>query len=91
MEVVEEIKKLCHELGEEDVVKRIDSFVALNEELESKKGREFIEASIYGFLEGVLITLKGKISDSQQKVKVEELLNEVRYKRKELDARFKKP
>ena len=90
MEVVEETKKLCHELGEEDVAKRIDSFVALNEELEPKKGREFIEAGIYGFLEGVLITIKCKISDTQQGAKVEELLNEVRHRRRKLEAKLKK-
>ena len=48
MEKVEKIKQLCKDLGEENLVKAVDSFVALQKELSSKKGEDFINVSILG-------------------------------------------
>ncbi len=84
---VEEVKSLLHELGEEGLIKAIDSFVSLNEGLESKRGKEFIEVSILSFLEGLLLTLRAKTSDTR----VSELYDRVKTRRAELDELFRKP
>jgi len=85
---IEELKKLCKELGEKNLVGRIDSFVALNEGLESKKGKDFIKVSILGFAEGVLVSLRRKYPDDER---VRSLLEKVSRRRAELDAAFRKP
>jgi len=87
MDVLEELKALCKELGEENLIPRIESFLTLNKEFESKKGEEFIEASMLGFAEGILTTLKIKYSDNE---KVRNLLEKVSTQRKELDIKFRK-
>ncbi|AJC72397.1 methyltransferase [Thermococcus guaymasensis DSM 11113] len=84
---VEEVKSLLRELGEEDLIRVVDSFVALNTGLESKKGKEFIEVSVLGFLEGILTALKSKVDDPR----VGELYEKVRKRRAELDEMFRKP
>lgn len=84
---VEEVKALLRDLGEEDLIERVESFVRLNEGLESKKGQEFIEVSILGFLEGILLTLKMERNDPR----VVELYERVRKRRTELDEMFRKP
>ncbi|HHH99886.1 MAG TPA: DUF3216 domain-containing protein [Thermococcus litoralis] len=87
MEQVEKIKQLCKELGEENLVKAVDSFVALQKELSSKKGEDFINVSILGFIEGILVSLSTK----HESEKIKELLEEVKTKRAELEEKFKKP
>nr|WP_206204448.1 DUF3216 domain-containing protein [Thermococcus sp. 21S7] len=82
------MKELCRRLGETDLVNRIDSFVALNEGLESKKGKEFIDVSILGFAEGVLVSLARRYPNDER---VRSLLENVSRKRAELDATFRKP
>nr|WP_206204088.1 DUF3216 domain-containing protein [Thermococcus sp. ES12] len=82
------MKELCGELGETGLVGRIDSFVALNEGLESKKGKEFIEVSLLGFAEGILVSLMRKYPDDER---VRSLLEKVRQRREELDVLFRKP
>jgi len=62
--------------------------VALNEGLESKKGKEFIEVSILGFAEGILVSLMRKYPDDER---VRNLLEKVSRRRAELDAAFRKP
>ena len=84
---VEEVKALLEELGEFGLVNAIDSFLVLNEGLESKKGKEFIEVSVLGFLEGILLALKSKVDDPR----VGELYEKVRKRRAELDELFRKP
>lgn len=88
MDVLEELKALCKELGEENLIPRIESFLTLNKEFESKKGKEFVEVSILGFAEGILATLKIRYSDNE---KVRSLLEKVSTQRKELDIKFRKP
>ncbi|WP_258084096.1 DUF3216 domain-containing protein [Thermococcus thermotolerans] len=85
---IEELRALCEELNETTLVERIDSFVRLNEGLESKKGSEFIEVSLLGFAEGILVSLRRKHPENK---KVSELLERVSERRAELDARFRKP
>ncbi|ASJ07397.1 DUF3216 domain-containing protein [Thermococcus pacificus] len=85
---VEEVKKLLEELEEEALLARLESFVRLNEGLESKKGKEFIEVSILGFLEGILTVLRGKYPGKED---VEALYRKVKGRREELDEQFRKP
>jgi len=85
---VGEVRELLEELGERVLIARLDSFVALNEGLETKKGKEFIEVSILGFLEGLLVTLGDKYPGDE---KVTGLLERVRTRREELDELFRKP
>ena len=85
---IEELKELCDELGEKGLVVRIESFVRMNEGLESKKGREFIEVSILGFAEGILVSLRQKYPENR---KVMGLLERVSARRRELDELFRKP
>jgi len=85
---IEELRALCEELGETAIVARIDSFVKLNEGLESKRGKEFIELSLLGFAEGLLVSLRRKYPENE---KVSELLKRVSERRAELDERFRKP
>ncbi|MCO6041656.1 DUF3216 domain-containing protein [Thermococcus alcaliphilus] len=87
MEEVERVKALCKELNEEHLLKAIDSFVSLQKELSSKKGEDFINVSILGFIEGILVSLSRK----HENEKIGELLEEVRAKRAELEEKFKKP
>jgi len=88
MKVLEELKTLCRELGEESLIPRIESFITLSKEFESKKGKEFVEVSILGFAEGILTTLKLKYPENER---VRSLLEKVSTQRKELDAKFRKP
>ncbi|ASJ00324.1 DUF3216 domain-containing protein [Thermococcus gorgonarius] len=85
---VEEVKKLLEELDEKALIARLDSFVRLNEGLESKKGKEFIEVSILGFLEGILMVMRRKYPED---TRVEELYEKVKARRSELDEQFRKP
>lgn len=87
MEEVEKIKALCKELGEEHLISAVDSFVSLQKELSSKKGEDFINISILGFIEGILVSLSRK----HESEKINELLEDVRAKRSELEEKFKKP
>jgi len=84
---VDKVKALLKDLGEIDLIERVNSFVMLNEGLEGKRGREFIEVSVLGFLEGILLTLKMKRNDPR----VTELYKRVRKRRAELDEMFRKP
>lgn len=87
MEEVEKVKALCRELGEEHLVRAVDSFVSLQKELSSKKGEDFINIAILGFIEGILVSLSRK----HENEKIYELLEEVKAKRAELEEKFKKP
>ncbi|MDI3476369.1 MAG: hypothetical protein PWQ79_1767 [Thermococcaceae archaeon] len=84
---VEELKALLKELGEEGLLKRLDSFVRMNEGLESKRGEDFIKVSILGFAEGLLTVLKEKYDEPR----VKELYERIKAKRAELDEQFRKP
>lgn len=44
MEVLEELKTLCRELGEESLIPRIESFVTLNKEFESKRAKTLLKS-----------------------------------------------
>ena len=88
MEEVEKTRALLEELGEKVLIARLDSFVRLNEGLETKKGEDYVKLSILGFLEGMLMTLKTKYGENE---KVTRLYEEIRAKRAELDELFRKP
>ncbi len=85
---VGEVRILLEKLDEKALVTRLDSFVALNEGLETKKGKEFIEVSILSFLEGVLTALREKYPEDDA---VAELHDRVVRRRAELDRLFRKP
>ncbi|WP_297093312.1 DUF3216 domain-containing protein [Thermococcus sp.] len=85
---VVEVRKLLEELDEKALIARLDSFVRLNEGLETKKGEDFIKVSILGFLEGTLVSLRRKYPENE---KVEGLLERVSKRRAELDTKFRKP
>lgn len=85
---VQEVRGLLEELGERALVARINSFVRLNEGLESKRGKEFIEVTILGFLEGILVTLKSRHPSDER---IAELYEKIVKRREELDALFRKP
>ncbi|AEC52672.1 hypothetical protein PNA2_1757 [Pyrococcus sp. NA2] len=59
-DIVEDVKSLAREVGEEGIIETIDRFIKLNEGLEKTRGEHFVKAGIYGFLEGLLTTLKLK-------------------------------
>ncbi|NJE48204.1 DUF3216 domain-containing protein [Thermococcus sp. 9N3] len=88
VEEAEKVRALLEELGEETLIARLDSFIALNEGLETKKGEDYIKLSILSFLEGLLMTLKMKYPG---KGEVADLYEEIRAKRAELDELFRKP
>ncbi|WP_099210820.1 DUF3216 domain-containing protein [Thermococcus henrietii] len=88
VEEAEKVRALLKELGEEALIARLDSFIALNEGLETKKGEDYIKLSILSFLEGLLMTLKMKYPG---KGEVVDLYEEIRAKRAELDELFRKP
>ncbi|WP_297479392.1 DUF3216 domain-containing protein [Thermococcus sp.] len=88
VEEVERVKALLKELGEKELIERIDSFVRLNEGLETKKGEDYIRLSILSFLEGLLMSLKLKYPENE---KVRGLYSEISAKRAELDELFRKP
>ncbi|AHL22531.1 DUF3216 domain-containing protein [Thermococcus nautili] len=88
VEEAEKVRALLKELGEEALIARLDSFIALNEGLETKKGEDYIKLSILSFLEGLLMTLKMKYPG---KGEVADLYEEIRAKRAELDELFRKP
>ncbi len=85
---VEEVRKLLEALGEKILITRLDSFVALNEGLESKRGKEFVEVSILGFLEGILTVLREKYPENEE---VKKIHSRVTKKMEELDRLFRKP
>ncbi|QDA31727.1 DUF3216 domain-containing protein [Thermococcus indicus] len=85
---VTEVRNLLEELGENALITRLDSFVALNEGLESKKGEDFIKVSILGFLEGITTTLRMKYPGDERVARLHE---RVRARRAELDELFRKP
>ena len=84
---IEELRTLLKELGEEELLRRLESFIAMNEGLESKRGVDFIKVSILGFAEGLLVVLRERYNDP----KVRELYEKIRVKRAELDEQFRKP
>ena len=88
IEEIEKAKALLEELGEEALVRRIESFVRLNEGLETKKGEDYIKLSILSFLEGMLLSLKMKYPENER---VKRLHDEISAKRAELDELFRKP
>ncbi|WP_297516526.1 DUF3216 domain-containing protein [Thermococcus sp.] len=88
VEEAERVRTLLEELGEEALIGRLDSFIALNEGLETKKGEDYIKLSILSFLEGLMMTLKIKYPE---KGEVAELYEEIKAKRAELDELFRKP
>ncbi|WP_297476394.1 DUF3216 domain-containing protein [Thermococcus sp.] len=88
VEEVERVKALLEELGERELIERIESFVRLNEGLETKKGEDYIRLSILSFLEGLLMSLKLKYPGNE---KLRELYSEISAKRAELDELFRKP
>ena len=88
MEEVEKTRALLEELEEKVLIARLNSFVRLNEGLETKKGEDYVKLSILGFLEGMLMTLKTKYGEDE---KVARLYEEIRAKRAELDELFRKP
>ncbi|NJE04819.1 DUF3216 domain-containing protein [Thermococcus sp. M36] len=83
-----EVRKLLEELNEKALIARLDSFVRLNEGLETKKGEDFIKVSILGFLEGILVSLRRKYPENSE---VRGLLEMVSARRQELDELFRKP
>ena len=85
---VDEVRRLLEKLDERVLIARLDSFVALNEGLETKKGKEFIEVSILGFLEGILTVMKEKYPHNGEVV---DLYSMVVKRRRELDELFRKP
>ncbi|WP_457750880.1 DUF3216 domain-containing protein [Thermococcus sp.] len=88
MEEVEKTRALLEELGEKVLIARLDSFVRLNEGLETKKGEDYVKLSILSFLEGLLMTLSMKYPKNRD---VKGLYEEVKAKRAELDELFRKP
>ncbi|WP_297521008.1 DUF3216 domain-containing protein [Thermococcus sp.] len=87
-EEVERVKALLEELGERELIERVESFVRLNEGLETKKGEDYIRLSILSFLEGLLMSLKLKYPGNK---KLRGLYSEISAKRAELDELFRKP
>ncbi|ASJ02685.1 methyltransferase [Thermococcus profundus] len=85
---VDEVRELLEGLGEKALIARLDSFIALNEGLESKRGEDFIRVSILGFLEGLLVSLRKKYPDEQR---IEALYERISARRQELDELFRKP
>jgi len=88
VEEVEKVRELLEKLGEEALIVRLDSFIALNKGLETKRGEDYIRLSILGFLEGLLLSLKMKYPENGEIIEVYE---EIRAKRAELDELFRKP
>lgn len=88
VEEVERVKAILEELGERELIERVESFVRLNEGLETKKGEDYIRLSILSFLEGLLMSLKLKYPGNE---KLSELYSEINAKRAELDELFRKP
>ncbi|AFL95953.1 hypothetical protein CL1_1757 [Thermococcus cleftensis] len=88
VEEVERVRALLEELGEDALIARLDSFVKLNEGLESKKGEDYVRLSVLSFLEGLLMSLKLKYPENGE---IGELYEEVRARRAELDELFRKP
>jgi len=88
VEEVERVRELLERLGEEALIVRLDSFIALNEGLETKRGEDYIRLSILGFLEGLLLSLKMKYPGKGEIIEVYE---EIKAKRVELDELFRKP
>ncbi|KPU62596.1 methyltransferase [Thermococcus sp. EP1] len=87
MEEIEKVKLLCEKLGEKNIVRAIDSFVALQKELSSKKGEDFVNVSILGFIEGMLVSFQRKYPENED---VQALLEEVKAKRERLEEKFKR-
>ncbi|MDK2869304.1 MAG: hypothetical protein PWP39_539 [Pyrococcus sp.] len=87
MDLVEKVKELCLEFKEENLAKAIERFATLTQGIEKTRGEAFAKAGIYGFLEGILTTLKMKYSDE----KIETLLHEVKTAREEAEALLRKP
>ncbi len=85
---VAEVRNLLRELDEEGLISRLESFLLLNEGLESKRGEDFIKVSILGFLEGLLTSLKMKYPEDNE---VRNLLERVSAKRREVDELFREP
>jgi len=85
VEEVGKVRALLEELGEEALIERLDSFIAMNEGLETKKGEDYVRLSILGFL---LMSLRIRHPGNEG---IEALYDEVRAKRAELDELFRKP
>jgi hypothetical protein len=84
---IEELEELLKELHEDALLERLESFISMNEGLESKRGEDFIKVSILGFAEGLLTVLKEKYDEPR----VRELYERIKAKRAELDEQFRKP
>ncbi|ASJ11084.1 methyltransferase [Thermococcus sp. P6] len=85
---VVEARKLLEDLKEGKLMERLDHFVRLNEGLESKKGKEFVEVSLLGFLEGMLLILRSRYPSDER---VGRLYEKISERRRELDALFRRP
>ncbi len=85
---VERVRVLLERLGEDELIQRLDSFLALNEGLETKRGEDFIRVSILGFLEGLLVSLGVRYPGNEE---IKALKEEISRKRAELDELFRKP
>lgn len=88
MEEAEKVKALCEKLGEKDLLGTIDSFVLIQRELSTKKGEDFVNVAILGFLEGMLVSLRKKYPQNQD---IQGLLGLIRTKREGLEEKFRKP
>ncbi|MFA4639952.1 DUF3216 domain-containing protein [Pyrococcus kukulkanii] len=86
MKLVKEVKSLCKRLGEDNLVEAIDRFMLLNQGLEKTRGEHFAKAGIYGFLEGILTTLRIRHEDH----KIEELLIRVKEAREKEEIFLRK-
>ena len=85
---INELRALCEELGEKRLIAEIEAFIRMSEGLESKKGKEFIEVSLLGFAEGILVSLRRKHPEDER---ISELLMKVSMRRAKLDEMLRKP
>ncbi|WP_048146826.1 DUF3216 domain-containing protein [Pyrococcus abyssi] len=83
MDFAEKVKGLAERLGEDKLREAIDRFLTLNEGIEKTRGEHFAKAGIYGFLEGILTTLKLKHEDEE----ISELLSLIK-KAREIEEAF---
>jgi len=84
---VEEVKELLKNLGEERLLKTLESFESLWKELKTKNGEDYARLVMLSFMEGMLVSLRDKHGDAR----VGRLHKRVKMKRSKLDERFRKP
>ncbi len=87
MKEVERTRRLLKELGEEGLLRTLDSFMSFIEEMRIKKGENYAELSVLSFIEGMLTSLMQRRNDER----IENLYRDVRARREELDEMFRKP